>query len=103
MVRRGRPPDVIIALDFGGSATKGVYADASLNEKLLLMEPEVISVPYSAIANYEETKLGSAIAVDSAWVSVDGQCYVVGYLARSRFNGNPGLSSLKYERAFPKT
>jgi hypothetical protein len=103
VVRRGRPPDVIIALDFGGSATKGVYADASLNEKLLLMEPEVISVPKSAIANYEETKLGSAIAVDSAWVSVDGQCYVVGYLARSRFNGNPGLSSLKYERAFPKT
>jgi hypothetical protein len=36
-------------------------------------------------------------------VSVEDQCYAVGYLAQSKFNGNPGLSSLKYERAFPKT
>ncbi len=101
--RNARPPDLVIALDFGGSATKGVYADASLNEKLLLMEPEVISLPQSAITNYEQTKLGSAEPADSAWVVVDEQCYVVGYLAQSRFSGNPGLSSLKYERAFPKT
>ena len=103
MGRKCRPPDVTIVLDFGGSATKGVYADASLNEKILCMEPEVISLPPSAIANYESTKLGVASPVDSAWVTVDNQCYVVGYLAQSRFNGNPGLSSLKYERAFPKT
>ena len=103
-MKRSRPPDLTMVLDFGGSATKGVYADASLNERLLCMEPEVISLPKGAIANYEQTKLGSAIAADSAWVSVDEeQCYVVGYLAQSRFNGNPGLSSLKYERAFPKT
>jgi hypothetical protein len=94
---------LIIVLDFGGSATKGVYADASLNQKLLLMEPEVISVPKSSITSYEQTKLGSAAPADSAWVCVDEQCYVVGYLAQSRFNGNPGLSSMKYERAFPKT
>lgn len=103
MGRKCRPPDLTIVLDFGGSATKGVYADASLNEKILCMEPEVISLPPSAIANYESTKLGVAEPVDSAWVTVDNQCYVVGYLAQSRFNGNPGLSSLKYERAFPKT
>ncbi len=103
MGRKSRPPDVTIVLDFGGSATKGVYADVSLNEKYLYMEPEVISLPPSAIANYESTKLGVADPVDSAWVTVDNQCYVVGYLAQSRFNGNPGLSSLKYERAFPKT
>lgn len=103
MRRKGRPPDLIITLDFGGSATKCVYADASLNEKLLVMEPEVLSVPESAITSYESTKLGVPDPVDSAWVKVEGQCYVVGYLARSRFHGNPGLSSLKYERAFPKT
>jgi hypothetical protein len=73
--RNARPPDLVIALDFGGSATKGVYADASLNEKLLLMEPEVISLPQSAITNYEQTKLGSAEPADSAWVVVDEQCY----------------------------
>jgi len=104
-VTRKRPPDLTIVLDFGGSATKGVYAaGGSLNEKLLYMEPEVISLPQSAINSYEQTKLGKAEPADSAWVSVDEDtCYVVGYLAQSRFNGNPGLSSLKYERAFPKT
>jgi hypothetical protein len=57
------------------------------------MEPEVISLPKSAIANYEPTKLGFAQPEDSAWVSVDeGMSYVLGYLAKSRFNGNPGLS-----------
>lgn len=104
MVRRRKLPDLTIVLDYGGSATKGVYADACLNERLLSMEPEVISLPRASIANYEQTKLGEAQPVDSAWVSVDEEmCYVVGYLAQSRFNGNPGLSSLKYERAFPKT
>ncbi len=99
-----KPPDLTIVLDFGGSATKCIYADINLNQKLLCMEPEVISLPKSAIANYEQTKLGLAQPEDSAWVSVDeGMSYVVGYLAKSRFNGNPGLSSLKYERAFPKT
>ncbi len=103
MAKKARPPDLTIAIDFGGSLTKAVYADASLNEQLLLMEPEVISVPQAAIANYESSKLGHADPADSAWVTVDGQSYVVGYLARSRFHGNPGLSALKYERAFPKT
>jgi hypothetical protein len=104
VARRRKPPELTIILDYGGSATKGVYADAFLNERLLCMEPEVISLPLSAITNYEQTKLGSAHPADAAWVSVeDDSCYVVGYLAQSRFNGNPGLSSLKYERAFPKT
>ena len=99
-----KPPDLTIVLDFGGSSTKCIYADINLNQKLLCMEPEVISLPKSAIANYEQTKLGLAQPEDSAWVAVDEEMsYVVGYLAKSRFNGNPGLSSLKYERAFPKT
>jgi hypothetical protein len=104
VARKRKPPSLTLVLDYGGSATKGVYADASLNEKVLYMEPEVISLPLSAITNYEQTKLGEAQPADAAWVSVeDDSCYVVGYLAQSRFNGNPGLSSLKYERAFPKT
>jgi len=52
VAKKARPPDLTIAIDFGGSLTKAVYADASLNEQLLLMEPEVISVPQAAIANY---------------------------------------------------
>jgi len=103
-VKRTRLPDLTIVLDFGGSATKGVYAGADLrNEKILCMEPEVISLTLPAVTHYEQSKLGSALPVDSAWVKIDEACYAVGYLARSQFNANPGLSSLKYERALPKT
>jgi len=102
-VKRTKTPDLTMVLDFGGSATKGVYAGADLqNEKILCMEPEVISLTLSGVNHYESSKLGSALPADSAWVKVDEACYAVGYLARSRFNGNPGLASLKYERAFPK-
>jgi len=104
MAKKNQLPDLTIVLDYGGSATKGVYADRCFNERLLYMEPEVISLPKSVIDNYEQTKFGKAQPADSAWVSVeDDSCYAVGYLARTKFNGNPGLSSLKYERAFPKT
>ncbi len=104
MAKKNKRPDLTLILDYGGSSTKGVYADASFNEKLLCMEPEVISLPPSAIADYEQTKLGQAQPADAAWVRVDNDMsYVVGYLARTKFHGNPGLSSLKYERAFPKT
>jgi hypothetical protein len=68
------------------------------------MEPEVLMVPKEAIRHYEATKLGTGTPANSAWVSVDEKnCYVVGYLAKSQFNGNPGLNLVKYERAFPKT
>lgn len=39
-----------------------------MNEKILVMEPEVSSVPESAITSYESTKLGVSDPVDSAWV-----------------------------------
>jgi len=69
VVKKSRSPDLTMVLDFGGSATKGVYAaGGALKENLLCMEPEVISLPYSAIANYEQTKLGKAEPADSAWV-----------------------------------
>ncbi|WP_228062066.1 ParM/StbA family protein [Coleofasciculus sp. LEGE 07081] len=102
MGKSTRPPNLTMTIDFGGSLTKAIFADAFLNEYLLVMEPEVISVPAAAIAAYEETKLGSPDLADAAWISIEDHSYVVGYLAQSKFHGNPGLSSLKYERAFPK-
>jgi hypothetical protein len=97
-------PDLALVLDFGGSLTKIIYRDKSGLPKVLCMEPEVLLVPKEAIRHYEATKLGTGTPANSAWVCVDEEsCYVVGYLAKSQFNGNPGLHSIKYERAFPKT
>jgi len=79
-------------LDFGGSLTKGIAIDKNLVEHPICMEPEVISLPTQAIKDYEAQKIGSPVPLDSAWVSVDSDSYAVGYLARSRFNANAGLS-----------
>ena len=68
MARKARPPDLIMTIDFGGSLTKAIFADELLNENLLLMEPEVISVPKSAIAAHEQMKLGSPDPADAAWL-----------------------------------
>jgi len=97
-------PNLTLVVDFGGSLTKIIYRDKSGLPKVLCMEPEVLLVPKEAIRHYEATKLGTGTPANSAWVSLDEEsCYVVGYLAKSQFNGNPGLHSIKYERAFPKT
>jgi len=97
-------PNLTLVVDFGGSLTKIIYRDKSGLPKALCMEPEVLMVPKEAVRHYEATKLGTGTPANSAWVSLDEEsCYVVGYLAKSRFNANPGLNLVKYERAFPKT
>lgn len=104
MVRsRTKEPELCIVLDFGGSLTKGIYRDKSGEATLFSMEPEVISLPKTSIDEYEALKMGTPDPTDSAWVGCGDDYYAVGYLARSQFYGNAGLSSFKYERAFPKT
>jgi hypothetical protein len=90
-------------IDFGGSLTKVIYQGDDSQPKLLAMEPEVISLNKEVLEGYEARRLGSPDAVNSAWVGCDSDYYAVGYLARSQFYGNAGLSSHKYERAFAKT
>ncbi|MBE9128027.1 MULTISPECIES: ParM/StbA family protein [unclassified Coleofasciculus] len=94
-------PDLIIAIDFGGSATK-ILASTSTDVYALCMEPEVIEVDKQLLDDYESTKLGQADEKNRAWVGYDNLYYAVGYLAQYKFAGTPGLSELKYERAIPK-
>ena len=96
-------PDLTLVIDFGGSMTKVIYRDDDAQPQLLVMEPEVISLNKEVIEGYEARKMGHPDAVNSAWVGCDSSYYAVGYLARSQFYGNAGLSSHKYERAFAKT
>lgn len=104
MVRSStREPELCLVLDFGGSLTKGIYRDSSGQATLFSMEPEVISLPKTSIDEYELFKIGTPDPTDSAWVGIDNNYYAVGYLASSQFYANAGLSSFKYERAFPKT
>ena len=96
-------PQAIAAYDYGGSATKILYAGPKNQIRLLCMEPEVVSVPHESILAYGRDQLGSAEPENTAWVAFRNDYRAVGYLAKERFHANAGLSELKYERALHKT
>ncbi|QLE59792.1 ParM/StbA family protein [Nostoc sp. TCL26-01] len=98
------PPLVILALDFGGSGTKGIYSLCGSSEIYsLFMEPEVGDVTVESVKTHEQNLMGATDPENRVWVSVNGKTKVVGYLAQSKFHANTGLVELKYERAVYKT
>jgi hypothetical protein len=96
-------PQAIAACDYGGSATKILYAGPKNQIRLLCMEPEVVFVPHESILAHGRDQLGSAEPENTAWVAFRNDYRAVGYLAKERFHANAGLSELKYERALHKT
>lgn len=97
-------PLVVIALDFGGSGTKGIYSlHKSSQAHSLFMEPEVGDVTVESIETHEKNLMGVTDPENRAWVRVNGKTKVVGYLAQSKYYANAGLAELKYERAIYKT
>ncbi|NJN13619.1 MAG: ParM/StbA family protein [Richelia sp. RM1_1_1] len=93
-------PLLILALDFGGSATKGVYCIEQNQTASLVMEPEVLEITLDSIAS---EFLGATEPENAAWVNYMGETFAVGYLAKSKYYANQGLKELKYERAVAKT
>ncbi|BAY95219.1 MULTISPECIES: ParM/StbA family protein [unclassified Tolypothrix] len=97
-------PLVIIALDFGGSGTKGIYSLYGGSEAYsMFMEPEVGDITQDSIKTHEQNLMGDTDPENRAWVSVNGQTKAVGYLAQNKYYANAGLVELKYERAIYKT
>ncbi|MDJ0733550.1 MAG: ParM/StbA family protein [Nostocaceae cyanobacterium] len=97
-------PLLILALDFGGSATKGIYCGLEQNIPMsLMMEPEVLKVSWESVNSYSTRTLGSTEPENAAWVSYMGETFAVGYLAKTQYYANAGLKELKYERAISKT
>lgn len=106
-------PDVIMVADLGSSGSKffvqvqmktlnTLHSTRNSQPQLILMEPEVIPASRERLELYEKEKLGHPSPEDSAWVEYDGQCYTVGYLAKSQFRADSGERELKYERVIPK-
>ena len=93
-------PLLILALDFGGSATKGVYCIEQNQTASLVMEPEVVKISLDSVAT---EVLGATEPENAAWVNYMGETFAVGYLAKSKYYANQGLQELKYERAVAKT
>lgn len=96
-----------IVLDPGSSLTKIVYQIVyspweRSEQKVLLMEPQVIEVKQELIEAYEAQRLTSADPENEAWIECDGEVYAIGFLAQKHFYAHAGLNELKYERAVLK-
>jgi hypothetical protein len=112
MARRfksGTYPDITLAIDFGGSLTKVIYASSDENwvvgqDQLLVMEPEVAAVDPSTISQLNQVQIiGAAKPENRAWIGLEQKYWAVGYLAKSKFGAHSGLKELKYERGLYKT
>ena len=97
-------PDVIIALDFGGSLTKIIYQSADDTPQVLTMFPEVaVTTATSGSSSWTDGILGLESPAESrAWVELDSQRWAVGAMARQLY-APAGLKGVKWERAIIKT
>jgi hypothetical protein len=91
-----------LAVDPGGSFLKCFYTLESFKPELILMEPEVATVPLESLQAYEHSKVGSSSPENSAWIEYQGHFQAVGFLARKRFNADLQLQRRKFELALPK-
>lgn len=85
-------PLLILALDFGGSATKGVYCTQKNQTASLVMEPEVVKISLDSVAS---SVLGATEPENAAWVNYMGETFAVGYLAKSKSDCKPGVERIK--------
>ena len=96
-------PDLLVAIDFGGSATKVVAMIPGGQPILFWMTPEVIELDKDVIQEYEKNKWGEIEPEFCTWVGIKDKYAVVGHLAKVRFLANARLSQLKYELGVYKT
>jgi hypothetical protein len=96
--------DVTIAADFGSSLGRAIYSSSSgyCKPELLLLDPQVVTVPAESIDNYEKYKLGQTSHENSAWVKFADSHFAVGFLAKKNFHAVHCLDSLKVDAAIPQ-
>ncbi|MGH2416458.1 MAG: ParM/StbA family protein, partial [Microcystaceae cyanobacterium] len=94
--------DLCLAFDPGSSLSKGIYTLKPFKMEWLVMEPEVVQVPYVGIEQYESNRIGNPHPENQAWIERQGNYYAVGFLARKRFYGRVALKEVKYRQAVDK-
>lgn len=91
--------NVILSFDAGVSLSKCIYEIVETGERrVLLMRPQVMTVPLSTISGYRKMKLGSPRPEAEAWGVVGEKGFIVGTMAYEML-GDEGIGELKYERA----
>jgi hypothetical protein len=97
-------PDLMLAIDLGGSQTKAIGSVSHKNDfpTLLCMEPEIADVSVASVEDYEKTKSGETDPENTCWVGIGDEYYAIGFLARKKYGGNSLLKQLKEENAVQK-
>lgn len=91
-----------VVIDLGSSSSRGFYTLDPFHPMLMLMEPEVATVPLGSLEAYERNKMGESNPEDSAWIEYLDKCFAVGFLAKKRFNADLQLQKRKFELALAK-
>lgn len=95
---------LVAAIDFGGSATKVIYARSEQLQlpASLMMAPETIQVSSASLEAYRNTQMVAIGPEHRAWIKLGHDYWAVGNFAK-RFHAHAGLNQPKFERAVYKT
>ncbi|BAY41568.1 hypothetical protein NIES2111_59640 (plasmid) [Nostoc sp. NIES-2111] len=91
-------PRIAASFDLGGSHNRGIvqiYPEGV--PRVIAMSPEVADVSKDSIAH----SFGQ-VRLDSTWVGIGDEYYVLGALAKEAFFGTPALKELKFHYGLPK-
>jgi len=97
---------LMISSDQGSSASKTLYQVNNGRTGVVVMEPQILTLPQSSIASYKDSRgaLNNALPENDAWLSFKktaDDCMVLGHLAK-QFHGTSKLTQLKFEQGAAK-
>ncbi|MGP1384043.1 MAG: ParM/StbA family protein [Thainema sp.] len=97
---------LMISSDQGSSASKTLYQVNDGRTGVVVMEPQILTLPQSSIDIYKASRgaLNNAWPENDAWLSFKktaDDCIVLGHLAK-QFHGTPKLTQLKFEQGAAK-
>lgn len=93
MVGRTKKGKIILAVDLGGSLTKGIAIDKTGKLQFFAVAPEVTHVSDRVLQSYERNSFGGTDF--TRWVEYNGEKYVFGKTARNVFQAYNNLKLLK--------
>ncbi len=92
-------PWVVGSFDLGGSHSRGIVQIYPGGVPIVLaMQPEVADVSKKSIAHHSF----QLVRLDSTWVGIGDEYYVLGALALDAFAGTAALKEMKYHYGLPK-
>lgn len=90
---------LILTADLGGSSTKAIGQIYPTGVPFVLrMSPEVADVGVASTKHLS----ADVLPLDSAWVGIGDEYYVLGSIAKREFAGTAALQNLKSDYALPK-